>query len=201
MSTVRLLLVLALALVPPASAGGALLFPDAVTVKAYMFESDHGRGVFQDFATLDATAVPGAGVPLSPAQVARLKLAFAEPSGEQGAAACFNPRHGFVFYDAKGTVVGTLDICFECTNTSVNSPGYDAKAKPVYERFKQPDDSWDEKLHRKQMAAVDRVRATFGMPSVNAPVDWKRLEMLVRELGMPPEPKPADYERLRVSAQ
>jgi hypothetical protein len=204
MKSLRLLLVLALAFVPSASCGpapGVELFPAAVSVKAYMFEGEEpGRGVFYDFATLDPSAVPAQGVSLSPAQVARVKRAFSAPTGEQGAAACFNPRHGFVFYDAKGQVVGTLDVCFECTNTSVNAPGYNARIQPVYDRFKQPEDGWDEKLHKRQTVEVNRVRAEYGMPPVDPPVDWKGLEALVRELGMPPQPVAADFARVRGAA-
>lgn len=203
MKSLRYLLVVALVLVSGASCGtapGMVLFPTAVAVKAYMFEGDLGRGVFQDFATLDPSAVPTQGVALAAGQTERVKRAFAAASGEQGAAACFNPRHGFVFYDAKGLVVGTLDVCFECTNTSVNAPGYEARVKPIYERFRQPDNGWDEKLHRQQQAEVNRLRAEYGMPPVDAPVDWRGLEALVRELGMPPQPTPADFERVRTMA-
>lgn len=204
MKSLRILLVLMLGFVPSASCGpspGVELFPTAVAVKAYMFEGEEpGRGVFQDFATLDPSAVPAQGVSLSPSQVARVKRAFAAPTGEQGAAACFNPRHGFVFYDAKGQVVGTLDVCFECTNFSVNAPGYNARVQPVYDRFKQPDDGWDEKLHKQAMVEVNGVRAGYGMPPVDPPVDWKGLEALVRELGMPPTPAAADFARVRAMA-
>ncbi|MFM9864795.1 MAG: hypothetical protein ACKVRO_14430 [Micropepsaceae bacterium] len=200
MKTLRTLLVLALAVASGASCGsapGAVMFPQAVAVKAYMFDGDLGRGVFQDFSTLHATAVPVQGVALAGRHIERLKRGFTVASGEQGAAACFNPRHGFVFYDAKGQVVGTLDVCFECTNTSINAPGYNERVKPIYERFKQPGDTWDDKLHSQQQAEVNKLRAEFGMPPVDAPVDWKGLEALVREVGMPPVPSPADFNRVR----
>ncbi|NOT42852.1 MAG: hypothetical protein HOP13_20420 [Alphaproteobacteria bacterium] len=203
MKYLKTLLVLALAAAAGTSCGsapGVALFPQAVAVKAYLFDGDLGRGVFQDFATLHATAVPARGIGLAEGHVARLKRGFAIASGEQGAAACFNPRHGFVFYDAKGQVVGTLDVCFECTNTSTSAPGYEARVKPIYERFKQTGDTWDDKLHAQQQAEVNKLRAEFGMPPVDAPVDWNGLEALVRELGMPPQPTPADFERVRGAA-
>jgi hypothetical protein len=93
-------------------------------------------------------------------------------------------------------VIGTLDVCFECTNYSIKAPGYDDAVKPIYERYAKIGD-WNEKLQRKQTAEVDKVRAAYDMPPTDAPIDWKGLEALVGELGLPPQPKPADYDRLR----
>jgi hypothetical protein len=45
--------------------------------------------------------VPKAGIALSAEQVARVKTAFSKPTGDQGHAACFFPRHGLVFEDAE----------------------------------------------------------------------------------------------------
>jgi len=29
-------------------------------------------------------------------------------------AGCYNPRHGIIFYNSKGILIGFLEICFEC---------------------------------------------------------------------------------------
>lgn len=186
------------ALCAPANAGAPELFAKAATVKVYMYDADPEKrpGILREFRTLEPTAVPGNGVALNAKQIARVKQTFTAASGDQALGACFVPRHGLVFEDAQGQVIGTLDVCFECTNYSLNAPGYDERVKPVYDRYAQLG-NWNEKLQRKQTAEVDKVRAAFDMPPTDAPIDWKSLEALLAELGMPAKPKPADYERLR----
>ena len=203
----RLLIGIALlvAVVADAGAGAppqAEMFSKAASVKLYMYEGGERLdiGVLKDFRTLNASAVPVEGLTLSTEQAARVKRAFTVATGDQAVAACFVPRHGFVFEDAKGEVIGTLDVCFECSNYSIKAPGYDEQVKPIYARFEQPDGKWDEKIHRKQQAEVDKLRATFDMPPTNAPIDWLGLAKLVNEFGLPTEPKPADYARLRKAA-
>jgi hypothetical protein len=148
-----------------------------------------------DFATLDRSAVPGTGITLDAKQAERVKRAFTVATGDQALGACFIPRHGFVFEDAQGKTIGTLDVCFECTNYAIRAPGYDEKVKPIYARYEKSE--WSEKLQRRQDAEVDKLRLAFDMPPTKAPVDWKGLAALVTELGLPPQPKPEDYARLR----
>ena len=200
----RLLIALALvvAISVEANAGApppAEMFSKAATVTLYMYEGGERLevGVLKDFRTLNATAVPSSGLTLSAEQAQRVKRAFTVATGDQAVGACFVPRHGFVFADEKGEVIGTLDVCFECSNYSISAPGYDAQIKPIYARYKKLADKWDEKLHRKQQAEVNKLRATFNMPPTDAPIDWLGLAKVVNELGMPTEPKPPDYERLR----
>lgn len=181
-----------------AVAGVPELFSKAATVKVYMYDADPEKrpGILREFRTLDPTAVPSTGIALNGKQAAGVKRLFTVATGDQALGACFVPRHGLVFEDASGQVIGTLDVCFECTNYSISAPGYDEKVKPVYERYAKLGD-WNEKLQRKQTAEVDKIRATFDMPPTDAPIDWKSLEALLGELGLPTQPKPADYERLR----
>jgi hypothetical protein len=195
----------ALALITmPALAGAPApteLFAKAATVKVYMYEADEKKlpaGVMLDFARVDTTAVPKGGITLDAKQAERVKRAFTVASGDQALGACFVPRHGFVFEDAKGEVIGTLDICFECTNYSINAPGYDEKVKPIYARYARSD--WTEKLQLRQDAEVNKIRLGFDMPPTSAPVDWQGLAALVTELGLPPQPKPEDFARLRDKA-
>jgi hypothetical protein len=58
-------------------------------------------------------------------------------------------------------------------------------------------DEYDEKLWRAQVAEIDGIRAKFDMPASDAPIDWVGLAALVTELGLPTEPEPSDYARLR----
>lgn len=199
---VTVLATLLLASASSVQAGAPELFAKAAVVKLYMFEGDEKKetGVLTEFRTRNPTAVPAAGATLNAKQMARVKQAFTHPTGDQALGACFVPRHGFVFEDAQGKVIGTLDVCFECTNYAIDAPGYREKVKPVYDRFAQKGD-WNAKLAKKQTKEVDRLRATFDMPPTKAPVDWKALAALVTELGMPTAPKPADYDRLRAAAK
>lgn len=189
----------------PAGAGApkaAELFPDATVVRVYMYEAGEAKldaRVMRDFKTLTSDAVPSAGVTLSPTQVAQVKRAFTRATGDQAVGACFFPRHGFVFEDAAGKVLGTLDVCFECSNYSIDAPGYREKAKAIYDRHKQPDGEWDEKIATKAAAEINRLRAEFNMAPTDAPIDWKGLAAIVEAANMPTAPKPADYERLRAA--
>jgi hypothetical protein len=165
-----------------------------------MYESGEAKldaRVMKDFKTLTPDAVPSAGVALNAAQLAQVKRAFAQATGDQAIGACFFPRHGFVFEDAAGKVVGTLDVCFECSNYTIDAPGYREKEKAIYDRHPQPEDNWDEKIARKASVEVDRLRAEFNMPPTTTPIDWKGLAALVEAANMPTAPKPADYARLR----
>ena len=196
---------LALVAAPPADAGApkaAELFPNATVVKLYMYEASEKKldaGVMKDFKTLTPDAAPSTGVTLSASQMAQVKRAFTRATGDQAIGACFVPRHGFVFEDAAGKVVGTLDVCFECSNYSIDAPGYREKAQAIYDRHRQPDGQWDEKIARKQTAEINRLRAEYNMAPTDAPIDWKGLAAIVEAANMPTAPKPADYERLRTA--
>lgn len=32
-------------------------------------------------------------------------------------AACYDPRHSIIFYDSKNKAIGSIEICFECSNS------------------------------------------------------------------------------------
>jgi hypothetical protein len=203
-SIAAMLTAFALAAALPANAGApkaAGLFPNATVVKLYMYEGSEKieGGVMKDFKTLTPDAVPSTGVTLNATQMAQVKRAFTRATGDQAIGACFIPRHGFVFEDAAGKVVGTLDVCFECSNYSIDAPGYREKAKAIYDRHRQPDGDWDEKIARKQTAEINRLRAEYNMAPTDAPIDWKGLAAIVEAANMPTAPKPADYERLRIA--
>jgi hypothetical protein len=192
----------ALVTVPRADAGAPELFPNATVVKLYMYEAGEAKldaRVMRDFKTLTPDAVPAAGFTLGAEQVVQVKRAFTRATGDQALGACFFPRHGFVFEDAAGKVVGTLDVCFECSNYAIDAPGYRDKAKAIYDRHPQPEGGWDEKVARKQTKEIDRLRAEYHMAPTEAPIDWKALAAIVEAANMPTAPKPADYDRLRTA--
>jgi hypothetical protein len=51
---------------------------------------------------------------LSSAQIQRLLAAVTRDHPEHTTARCFDPRHGFIFYDAQHKPVASIEICFEC---------------------------------------------------------------------------------------
>jgi hypothetical protein len=63
--------------------------------------------------TLNKTRRPKQGIVLTASQIERLHQAVTT-SDDTPVAGCFLPHHAFVFYDARGTIVSTLDVCFIC---------------------------------------------------------------------------------------
>lgn len=53
---------------------------------------------------------------LNDAQRKRLYSAITGANEHLKAAMCFEPHHGFVFYDASNKILGNLTICFGCNN-------------------------------------------------------------------------------------
>lgn len=156
------------------------LFPNAVNAKLYLYKGT-GKGedgVLIGVKTLDATAVPREGIALSADQVARLKRVFTVATGEQTLDYCFKPQHGFVFEDADGKVVGTLDVSFACHRITTDAPGY-------RERASQATD----------LEEFRHLAAEFAMPPRDPPTDWETLAGIVTELGVPTEPTAADYAK------
>ena len=51
-------------------------------------------------------------------------------------AACYNPRHGIIFYDSTGNINGFLEICFEC-NQIYSFPETPNPGPPILEKFNE----------------------------------------------------------------
>lgn len=186
-----------------ADATPPLVFPKAVTVRAFLFEPHaDGNSISSDLRAVNSTAVPRAGIRLSAQQINQLRRALVpRPQPPQyPVAACFSPRHGFIFEDAEGKVVGIVDACFECRGVSYDAPGFQARVKPIYDRFPRTNTAADQQLQIKLDAEVEQVRSEFGIPPSQEVVDWGALGKLVSALGLPAEPKPADYQRLGAKA-
>jgi hypothetical protein len=53
---------------------------------------------------------------LTPDQVSRLVDSVYGPHSETGPAACYDPHHIFLFYDAADVLINVVEVCFGCTN-------------------------------------------------------------------------------------
>jgi hypothetical protein len=173
-------------------------FENAVKVRAFLYKPDPSE-IMSGFAALNPTAVPRDGITLSPGQLEDLRRALLPPTSERTAvAACFEPRHGFVFEDAQGRVIGTLDVCFECANYRYDAPGLFDQTKPISDRYDEATKGkpYDEKSYSAMQKEIDAVRTAHGIPPISHRLDWSALSRFVNSLGMPADPAPADYERL-----
>ena len=62
------------------------------------------------------------GAKLSPAQTKRLLEALTVSRPKQERTACYKPHHAFLFFNAKGQVVASFEMCFGC-NKFTATPG------------------------------------------------------------------------------
>lgn len=100
-------------------------------VRGYLYnaEGDHGVPIIED-GVLHKSVVDRNGVRLDASQVERLLDSVARPHSEPSVrAACYDPRHAFVFFDERRQPVAHVEICFSCIgfNTSpkvTHSVGY-----------------------------------------------------------------------------
>ena len=86
-------------------------------VRAYAYNLKEGfpERIIQN-GKLGKTVTSKTGVLLTPQQTQRLIAAVTGKHPSHPHAACFHPRHAFVFYDAAHTPGATLEVCFECLN-------------------------------------------------------------------------------------
>jgi hypothetical protein len=89
-----------------------------VEVRAYAYNA--GGDIAQPIVKkgrLDRSVVNKRGVVLTPEQANRLIAAVTGKRPEpEWVAACFNPRHAFVFYDTDRKPIAWVELCFECGN-------------------------------------------------------------------------------------
>ena len=89
-------------------------------VRGYVYNAggENGIPIIQD-GVLHPSVIDREGVKLSAAQVERLLDAVACPhSNPRIRAACYDPRHAFVFYDDSHQPVAHVEICFSCIGFS-----------------------------------------------------------------------------------
>lgn len=72
-------------------------------------------GILTGEGELRATRIPQEGIVLNTQQTAKLHHVITGEHAEYASAACFNPHHAFVFFDADGKILGCLDVCFKCS--------------------------------------------------------------------------------------
>ncbi len=89
---------------------------------AYNLKGDGQQAIIEN-GKLSKTATSKTGVLLTPKQVRRLIAAVTGKHPEHPHAACFIPRHAFVFYDAAHTPRAWLEVCFECLNNRSTPEG------------------------------------------------------------------------------
>jgi len=73
---------------------------------------------------LNSTREPIEGVLLNNEQVKLLKRAVLGNHPPGWVAACHYPHHGFLFTDQQGSIVGSADICFMCSNKRGKPEGF-----------------------------------------------------------------------------
>ncbi len=100
-------------------------WPEApyVEVRGYAFNTNGGPASIIKDDKLNSSAVNPKGILLTKDQIKRLIAALTEKHPEHPIAACFNPRHAFVFYDEKQHAVAVVDICFECLGARASPSG------------------------------------------------------------------------------
>lgn len=86
-------------------------------VRAYAFDHSGGDSVVID-GHLNPALIDPAGVKLDAAQTQRLLRALvAKPeSKENWTTMCYDPHHGFVFFDKQGGIVAHVTLCLHCEN-------------------------------------------------------------------------------------
>ena len=96
-------------------------FPGVAFAKVTAYAMDRGLRqkpgcslpLVEEDGTLCST-VEAPGVALNEAQTRRLLALLGQRSTFGGGSHCYMPHHAFVFYDAAGTPVAELGVCFEC---------------------------------------------------------------------------------------
>lgn len=107
-------------------------------VRAYFYNEKGDMGVpIITAGRLHPTVANPDGASLSAPQVEEFKYAFLTQHPPTAVAACYNPRHAFVFRDSEKRVIATVGICFEChtyramPNLSALRPDWSALAELV----------------------------------------------------------------------
>ncbi|MFC0019499.1 hypothetical protein, partial [Roseibacillus persicicus] len=91
---------------------------------------------------------------LSKEEVQKITRALTGEHKWQGGALCYEPHHGFVFYDGKGIILGHVEICFMCGN-------YYSYPKDGLSQY------WD-------LEALKNIVSGHELPLFNTPREWER---------------------------
>lgn len=99
---------------------------DFQTVRAYRLNWDDEfsmRSILSG-GQLNETRIPQHGIPLSIAQVKRLRNAVTGSHPDRGIGLCIYPHHAFLFFDESDQVVGCIDVCLLCHHFRGTPKGY-----------------------------------------------------------------------------
>ncbi|MBK8235371.1 MAG: hypothetical protein IPK74_07440 [Deltaproteobacteria bacterium] len=147
----------------PASRKGAFPGVAFTEVRAFAFDLHVDErsvcGMPLDADGTPCETVEGPGVVLTEAQTKTLLAMLSSKSTFGSGSSCFLPHHGFVFYDAAGTPVAELSLCFMCA-MMVALPSL-PKMKPV-----QGTDTYG--LNEKSTARLRALCHELGLPMCDA---------------------------------
>lgn len=99
------------------------------------YEACHESSIIREKSELDSTHI-GKRTVLDKTQFDNLFNLLYNSELATSRASCYNPRHGIIFYDTKGSIIGFLEICFEC-NRIYSFPDTPNLGPPVRERFNE----------------------------------------------------------------
>lgn len=88
-------------------------------VRAFAYDytqGDKGANLVVAKNTLHLGVINPGGALLSKDQSKRLQSALVTKQKRKKGAFCYDPHHGFVFYDRKGNMMGYIELCFQCGN-------------------------------------------------------------------------------------
>ena len=92
-----------------------------IRVFYYNVEGDMARPIVKDGHLDESVEAPKEGIALSKDQRNSLLRILDSPDSFGWIGACFNPRHAFLIYDDSRSVIGKVEICFDC-NTIETDP-------------------------------------------------------------------------------
>ncbi len=103
----------------PCLSFGQIDFSKVTEAKIYVYNINDKKGRPDFLIYADGSYAPTTrpvAKPVSNEDLDKLKKLLSKNTDglQAGLSACFIPRHGVVFHDAKGDVIGSLSICFQC---------------------------------------------------------------------------------------
>ncbi|MCH2231402.1 MAG: hypothetical protein MK105_13780 [Crocinitomicaceae bacterium] len=99
------------------------------------YESCYESSIIREESQLDTTHI-GKRIELKSTLYDSLFNILYDSELSTSSAACYNPRHGIIFYDINSSVIGYLEICFEC-NRIYSFPNTPNLGPPIRERFNE----------------------------------------------------------------
>lgn len=144
-------------------------------VEAYCYDyTQDQRGASITFldGSLHRGVIVSKAVKLDDAQILKLRKLLTEESEEEfGEVDCYDPHHAFVFYDAEGKVLASVDICFLCES-------YEARPKKA--------------ASNADLIALEKFCRDLGLPMLENPAAYTKLFKKEQGSGEAYEPEKDD---------